>query len=93
MIATIAVIAAIADKNGSAIAATAVIDGFHMIDEWRPREPGSNNIARAIPQIQNGSWESSTENSCSGLKSNFSPIAFQQLIFLYLSLYSFENLL
>ena len=32
-----------------------------------------------------------TENSCSGLTSNFSPIAFQQLIFLYLSLYSFEN--
>ena len=86
-------IATIADKNGSAIAATAAIDGFHMIVEWRPRGPGSNNIARAIPQIQNGGCESSTENSYSGLKSNFSPIAFQPLIFLYFSLYSFENLL
>ena len=60
MIATIAVIAAIANKNGSAIPA---IDGFHMIAaiaEWRPRGPGSNSIVRAIPQIQHGGCESST---------------------------------
>ena len=57
MIATIAVIA---DKNGSAIAS---IDGFHMIAaiaEWRPRGPGSNNIVRAIPQIQHSGCELST---------------------------------
>ena len=53
-------IATIAVKNGSAIAA---IDGFHMIfaiAEWRPGKPGSNNIVRAIPQIQHGGCESST---------------------------------
>ena len=33
------------------------------IAEWRPREPGSNNIARAIPQIQHGGCESSTPTS------------------------------
>ena len=57
MIATIAVIA---DKNGSAIAS---IDGFHMIAaiaELRPRGPGSNNIVRAIPQIQHSGCELST---------------------------------
>ena len=57
MIATIAVIA---DKNGSAIAS---IDGFHMIAaiaEWRPRGTGSNNIVRAIPQIQHSGREFST---------------------------------
>ena len=57
MIATIAVTA---DKNGSAIAS---IDGFHMIAaiaEWRPRETGSNNIVRAIPQIQHSGCELST---------------------------------
>ena len=51
MIATIAEIAAIANKNGLAIPA---IDGFHMIAaiaEWRPRGPGSNSIVRAIPQL------------------------------------------
>ena len=59
MIATI-VIAAIADKNRSAIAA---IDGLHMIAaiaEWRTRVPGCNNIVRAIPHIQHGGCESST---------------------------------
>ena len=78
------------------------------IAEWRPRGPRSNNIARAIPQIQHGGCESSTsylrrvflqlrvffdveddatgrtENSCSALKSNFSPIAFQRVDFLLL---------
>ena len=57
MIATIAVTA---DKNGSAIAS---IDGFHMIAaiaEWRPRGTGSNNIVRAIPQIQHSGCEFST---------------------------------
>ena len=57
MIATIAVTA---DKNGSAIAS---IDGFHMIAaiaEWRPRGTGSNNIVRAIPQIQHSGREFST---------------------------------
>ena len=61
-------VAAIADKNGSAIAAIAAIaaiDGFHMITaiaaiaEWRPKGPWSNNIVRAIPQIQHGGCESS----------------------------------
>ena len=56
-------IATIADKNGSAIAA---IDGFHMIAafaaiaEWRLRGPGSDIIVRAIPQIQHGGCGSST---------------------------------
>ena len=69
----------------------------------------SNNIVRAIPQIQHGDCDGrllleacflvimgvfrrsrqtgETENLWSELKSNFPPIAFQQLIFLYLSLY------